>query len=305
MKIVVAGATGFVGKALTEKLSGSGHEVFVLTRSVQEVVRETGGKTLVPWDGKTSGDWAAYLDGADAVINLAGENIAAQRWTAARKQEIVSSRVDATRVIVKAIGQARKKPAILINASAVGYYGNVPDLELTEASGRGEGFLAETCEQWESEARKAEPLGVRVILARLGPVLGEKGGMLSKMIPPFRFFMGVLPGTGRQWIPWVHRDDVINIFLFMLEHPELSGPVHVTGPIPMTMSEFCSALAKVLDRPCGFPVPGFLLRMFLGDRAAIVLASQRALPQKLLQAGYEFRYFLLRPALESILKKRA
>ena len=303
MKIILAGGTGFIGKALCQKILEAGHEVILLTRQVKG--GGTAGEAWAVWDGKTSGDWATFLDGADAVINLVGENIAAKRWTVEQKLKIVSSRMDATRALVKAIGEARKRPATLINVSAVGYYGDIPDQELTEKSSRGEGFLAETCAQWESEARKAEPLGVRVILARLGPVLGEKGGMLSQMIPPFRFFMGAPLGTGRQWIPWVHRDDVIGSFLFMLEHPELSGPVNVTAPGLTTMAEFCKVLAKVLRRPCWFPVPGFLLKIFLGDRSMIVLAGQKALPQKLLDAGYQFQYVSLPQACVSILKERA
>jgi NAD dependent epimerase/dehydratase family enzyme len=340
MKIVLAGATGFIGKALRERLLSAGHELIVLTRRENSKpgfesgsgAASMGREAFVSWDGKNPGDWAAHLDGADAVINLSGENIAAKRWTPARKQKIVSSRVDATRAIVNAIAHAKQKPALLINASAVGYYGPCPrssrkvdkdrpipptwrrddkywdgdaaDLELTEASPRGPGFLAETCGVWESEARKAEPLGVRVILARLGPVLGDRGGMLSKMLPPFRFFMGAPLGTGRQWIPWVHRDDVAGAFLFMLEHRELSGPVNVTAPAPATMAGFCRELAKVLRRPLWFPVPSFILQRLMGEMAEIVLSSQKALPLRLLQAGYRFRHPDLAKALKAILQKR-
>lgn len=331
MKIILAGGTGFIGKALRQRLLAAGHEVIVLVRAVR--TSETERETFVEWDGKICGEWAAWVDGADAVINLAGENIAAKRWTPSRKEAIISSRVDATRAIVKAIGSARKKPAALINVSAVGYYGpcpissrkvdkdrpippwwrrgdkywdgDVPDRELTETAGRGEGFLAETCGHWEAAAREAEMFGTRVVLARLGPVLGDQGGMLPKMMLPFRFFLGAPLGTGRQWIPWVHRDDVTGAFLFMLEHREFSGAVNVTAPVPMRMSEFCSILAQILHRPCWFPVPGLLLKMFLGEMAGIVLEGQRALPQKLLAAGYEFRYGALGPALVSILKKGA
>jgi hypothetical protein len=351
MKIVIAGATGFIGKALRKKFLAAGHEVTLLVRHAG--AGETELEKFVAWDGRTAGDWAKHLDGADAVINLAGENIASKRWTAARKAALLSSRVDATRAIVQAIGAAREKPVVLINASAAGYYGPCPissrkvdkdrpnfnfveiekywdrpcprssrnvkgvrppqafkgsdpfcDVELTETSPRGGGFLSETCVRWESEARKAESPGVRVVLARFGPVLGEKGGMLAKMLPPFRFFMGAPLGSGRQWIPWVHLDDVAGIFLFLLEHPEISGPVNVTAPAPATMSGFCVALAKVLGRPCWFPVPAFLLRLFLGEMATVVLGSQKAMPAKLLQAGYRFRYPELPAALEAILKDR-
>ena len=300
MKIVLAGGTGFIGKALRRELLSAGHELVVLTRQAQagEAERET----LVAWDGKTAGVWAAHLEGADAVINLAGENIAAKGWTAERKEVLLSSRVNATRAIVTAIGQVRAKPSVLINVSAVGYYGDTADEVLTETSVRGQGFLAETCELWESEARKAEPFGVRVILARLGPVLGEQGGMLSKMIPPFRFFVGAPLGSGRQWIPWVHRDDVIGAFLFMLGCREFSGPVNITAPFPVTMKDLSRALAGVLHRPCWFPAPGCLLRMVLGEMSSIILSSQKALPQKLLKAEYRFRYEHLSAALAAIFR---
>lgn len=301
MKIILAGATGFIGKALREKFLRAEHDLVVLTR--RSMAGERGRETFGVWEGRGHGDWVAHLDGADAVINLTGENIAAKRWTQEQKQRILSSRVDATRAIVNAIGLAKQKPALLINASAVGYYGDVPDQELTEFSAKGTGFLADTCGHWETEACKAESFGVRVILARLGPVLGEKGGMLSRMLPPFWFFMGAPLGTGRQWIPWIHRDDVTEAFLFMLEHGNLSGPVNVTAPAPVTMTGFCKGLAKALHRPLWFPVPSFILKGLMGEMSAIVLSSQKALPQKLLEAGYRFGYPGLEESLQVILKK--
>lgn len=330
MKIVLAGGTGFVGRALRARLLESGHALTVLTR--QAGAGENGPEKLISWDGKTRGDWTACLDGANAVINLAGENIATKRWTPSRKQEILESRVNATRAIVEAIKAVRQKPSLLINASAVGYYGpcprssrkadkdrpnfqnleidkywdgDDPDLELTEKNPQGEGFLAETCAQWEAEARRAEPLGVRVILARLGPVLGENGGMLAKMLPSFRCFLGAPLGTGRQWIPWVHRDDVTEIFIFLLGRKDLSGPVNVVAGAPATMNAFCLALAKVLRRPCWPRVPSFFLRMFMGEMAAIVLSSQKVMPERLLNAGYRPRYRDLTAAISGILKTTA
>ena len=303
MKIVIAGGTGFVGKAIRQKLLSAGHEVIVLTRKVGMAATEK--EQFVAWDTRTAGPWAACLDGADAVINLAGENIAAGRWTTARKRKILSSRVDATRAIVNAVLGARKKPSVLVNASAVGFYGDIPDAALMDESVRGSGFLAETCERWEAEARKAEGSGTRVVLARLGPVLGGKGGMLSGMIPLFLFFMGAPLGTGRQWIPWIHLEDVAGIFLFLIERGDFSGPVNVTSPEPATMKTFCSALAKVLRRPCWFPVPGVLLKRVLGEMSAVILSSQKAFPAKLIRAGYSFRYPDLSRALGAILEKSA
>ncbi|MEI7751360.1 MAG: TIGR01777 family oxidoreductase [Candidatus Omnitrophota bacterium] len=303
MRIVLAGGTGFIGRALKQKLLSAGHEVVVLTRKSSAGAKAR--ESFVAWDGRNTGEWAASLDGADAVINLSGENIAAKRWTPEQKQKILASRVDATRAIVNAIGLARQKPALLINASAVGYYGDAGNRELTEARARGAGFLAETCESWETEARKAERLGVRVILARLGPVLGEKGGMLSKMLPPFRFFLGAPLGTGKQWISWVHQEDVTGALLFMLEQGDLSGPVNVTSGVPATMKDFCRTLAKILSRPSWPPVPSIFLKMLMGEMATIILASQKVLPLRLLEAGYHFRYPDLSAAFAAILKENA
>lgn len=301
MKIILAGGTGFIGKALRKEFLATGHEVTVLTRGGNSVENEK--EKFIVWDGKTEGDWAAHLEGAGAVINLSGENIAVKRWTSARKEAILSSRIDATRAIVSAIGKLKNKPAVLINASAVGYYGDNLDAELTEAAACGKGFLAEICERWEEEARKASAYGVRVVLARFGPVLGDHGGMLAKMVLPFRFFAGAPLGSGRQWIPWVHREDAARAFCFLLEHRGLSGPVNITAPVPATMKEFSQALAETLHRPLWFPVPAFFIKALLGEMAAVVLSSQRAVPQKLLQAGYDFKYPGLSGALKAIFSK--
>lgn len=299
MKVVLAGGTGFVGRVLRRELMTVGHEVTMLNRGSIVAERER----CVHWDGKTLGEWANFLDGADAVINLAGENIASKRWTPSRKQRLISSRVNPTRAIVNAIAQAKRRPLVLINASAVGYYGDAGDLELADEDPMGAGFLATTCDCWETEALKARSLGVRVVLARLGPVLGEQGGMLSRMVPPFRFFMGMPLGTGKQWIPWIHIEDAVNAILFVLSRENISGPVNITSGAPVTMKEFCHTLARVLRRPCGPPLPSFLLRMLMGEMAAIVLSSQRAFPRKLLNAGHRFQYQDLFTALSVILKK--
>lgn len=303
MKIVLAGGTGFIGTTLRRKLISAGHEVIVLTR--QAATEGTEREVFVAWDAKTSGDWASRLDGVDAVINLAGENIAGERWTPVRKQKIISSRVDATRAIVNAIAQAKQKPAVLINASAVGYYGDADDRELTEKDPEGTGFLAATCNQWETEAHKVEPLGVRLVVFRLGPVLGEQGGMLSKMIPPFLFFVGAPLGTGKQWISWVHIEDVIGAIFFALSSSEISGSLNIASGTPVTMKEFCHVLARALRRPCWPSLPSFFIRMMLGEMAAIILSSQRVIPRKLLEAGYLFRHTDLSRAFEAILKKSA
>ncbi len=285
MKIILAGGTGFIGTPLRKKLLEEGHEVMVLVREVQESPSDAA--KYMPWDGRSP---QTKIEAADAIINLAGENISARPWTPAQKEKILRSRIEATKALVLTIGQMKKKPSILINASAIGYYGDVPSGEVTEQSPRGRGFLAEVCEAWEAEAKKAEALGVRVVLARLGVVLGPGGGMLGKIVPPFRFFTGGPLGSGEQWISWVHIEDLIRIFLFILGSSGFSGAVNVTAPIPVPMKDFCKALGRVLKRPSWLPVPGFLLKFFLGELSEALLSGQKALPVRLRQAGYVFQY---------------
>jgi hypothetical protein len=253
------------------------------------------------WDGVRSGAWAGEIEDADAVINLAGEPIAAKRWSPARKQKILRSRIDPTRALVEAIHAARKKPGVLINASAVGYYGDVPDGAVSEDHPGGSGFLADTCERWEREALIAREAGVRVALMRIGIVLGEGGGALSKMLLPFRFLVGGPLGTGSQWFPWIHSDDVVGAFVHVLLTPDLDGPINTTAPEPVTMKQFCFALGNVLRRPSWVSFPAPLLRTIMGEMAVMVLSGQKAVPQKLLASGYNFRHSNVLGALEAVL----
>lgn len=304
MKIVLAGATGFIGTPLRDELLVRGHQLIVLSHlsAGHKASEKRNCELFVPWDGRTLGEWARFVDGAGAVINLSGENIAAKPWTPEQKQKILASRVNATRAIVQAIEKAQTRPKSLINVSAVGYYGDVPTGEVTEQAPRGQGFLAEVCERWENKARQAESFGVRVVLPRFAPVLEKNGGMLAKMLFPFRFFVGGPLGPGRQGMPWVHREDVIRAFVFMLDNPLLSGPVNVAAPDIVTMKEFCKVLGKTLHRPSWLPVPAFMLRRIMGEMADMVLFSQRVIPQKLFQAGFVFRYPDLTRALRAILQ---
>lgn len=305
MKIVLTGATGFIGMPLRDALIARGHQLIVLSLhsrgGVASEVRN--GELFIPWDGRTAGDWARFVEGSDAVINLAGENLAAKPWTSQQKQKILFSRIHATQAIVLAIEKAQKKPRCLISASAVGYYGDTNGKEVSEESLCGRGFLAEVCERWEAEARRAEVFGVRVVLPRLAPVLERNGGMLSKMLLPFRLFLGGPLGSGCQGVPWVHREDVIQSFLFMLENPSLSGPVNVVAPGAVTMKQFCAVLGKTIHRPSWFPVPAWALRLLMGEMADMVLFSQQVIPRKLLQAGYLFRYPDLKKTLDSIINE--
>jgi len=305
MRILLAGGTGFLGQPLVRRLVQEKHQVIILTRNPDHARSVgTGQAQLERWDARTVGPWAQRVEESDAVINLAGESLGAGRWTEARKARIINSRVEATRAIVSAIEGARKRPRVLINAGAVGYYGHVESEVVTESHPKGADFLANVVARWEEEASVAEAYGVRVVRLRMGIVLEKDGGALKRMMLPFKFFVGGTLGSGRQWLPWIHRDDVLNIILFALEHTELSGPMNLAAPEPVTMKEFCRALGKAMRRPSWVPVPPFLLRIALGEMADMVLTGQRAVPSKLEAAGYKFLYPRLDGALRAIFHTR-
>jgi len=298
MKIVISGGTGFIGSALVQTLLKESNSVIVLTRNPKKASSDF--LHYEVWDGMSQGAWSNTLEGADAVINLAGESLAERLWTQNQKQRIMASRIDATRALVEAIAGADEKPHTFINASAVGYYGNVGEGEVTEESLRGEGFLADVCERWEGEAFEAGKLGTRVIVTRFGLVMEKDGGVLRKLLFPFRFFAGVVPGTGRQWVSWVHRDDVVGAILFALKERNLSRSVNVVAPEPVRMGELCHTLAGVLGRPCWGSVPPLFIRLALGEMGSIVLDGQKVAPQKLESRGYRFLHPALLPALEAM-----
>lgn len=300
MKIVLAGATGFIGQRLVRQLQQEGHSLTLLTR--HRPAPNQPNNTFALWDAKTVGDWARHIDGADAVINLAGEPIAAKRWTHAQKERILSSRLNATGAIVDAIAKAAKKPEVLINASAVGYYGDVKKEEVTESHPPAEDFLGTTCARWEQAAREAERSGVRVVLVRTGIVLEQNGGALKKMLLPFRLFAGGPLGTGDQWFPWIHIDDEVGAIVFALANKNLSGPVNLAAPEPATMREFCKAMGRAMGRPSWAPVPGFALQILLGEMSTMLLGGQKVVPKKLQEAGYRFKFPQLDVALRDALK---
>jgi len=305
MKIIVAGGSGFIGKALIQNLLAQKHTVVLLTRSQKANQPPARGAVHVAqWDGENLGKWTEQLEGADAVVNLSGESIAAKRWTAPQKRKIVESRIRTTRAIVKAISQTKAKPKLLINASAIGFYGNVEQGDVTESHPKGKGFLAETCSQWEEEAIKAETAGIRVIRLRIGVVLEKGGGALARMLPPFRFFMGGPLGSGKQWFPWIHREDLVGLIIFLVTHPSAAGAVNATAPNPVTMKELCQTLGNVMRRPSWAPVPAFVLKVLLGEMAEnMLLTGQKVVPAKATDLGFPFKYPVLRDALEDILKR--
>ncbi|MBI5244901.1 MAG: TIGR01777 family protein [Elusimicrobia bacterium] len=298
MKIILAGGTGFIGQAISARLVGAGHEAVVLTRSRCPAL--PAGARAASWDPPKPGPWEAEFDAADAVINLAGTPIAAGRWTEKRKLRILQSRICATRAVVMAAGKAARRPKTLVNASAVGYYGDVPEGDAAEEHPRGSGFLADVCACWEEAASQAADFGLRVALLRTGIVLGRDSGALSRMLPPFKLFIGGPLGSGRQWMPWIHRQDAVEAVLFLLENP-VSGPVNLAAPHPARMEEFCRALGRALGRPSFVRVPAFALQLLIGEMAEILLTGQRAVPKKLVGAGFKFRYPELDAALADIL----
>ena len=294
MRIVIAGGSGFLGSGLVSSFRTDGHGVVILTRRP----RRPGDQA---WDpALPTGDWVSAVDGADAVINLAGEPLDAGRWTKERKGAILESRVAATRALVAAIAKAVHPPAVLINASAVGVYGAHASEPLTEAAPPGSDFLASVCVAWEAQAVKASRTS-RVVMLRTGLVLDGHGGALPKLALPFHFFAGGRVGSGEQYWSWIHRDDWTRMVRWALDTQTVSGPLNLTAPHPVTNREFARTLAKVLNRPALAPAPAFALRLMLGEMAdALILSGQKVLPEKAVERGFEFRYSDLEPALRAI-----
>lgn len=307
MKVAITGATGFVGTRLVEQLS-PGDSILVLTRNRDRAMRVFPKQNFpnlefVAYTPQQSGDWQNAIAGCDAVVNLAGAPIAEERWTGQRKQEILNSRKVGTEKIVEAIAMANPKPQVLVNASAIGYYGTSETATFDETSSPGNDFLAQVCQDWENEAQKVQDTGTRLVIIRTGIVLGM-GGALAKMLTPFQLFAGGPIGSGRQWFSWIHRDDLVNLILAALQRSDLEGAYNGTAPNPVRMNELCQVLGQVLNRPSWLPVPDFALQLLLGDGAKVVLEGQQVLPKRILASGFEYQYSSLKSALEQILKSR-
>jgi len=304
MQIVMTGGTGFIGRSLCAALCQEGHRVTLVTRRREDAQRLCSSTvTAVEWNGREAGAWEHCLEGADAVVNLAGAPIADGRWTETRKRLLTESRVLTTRLLVEAMSRRSSKPRTLVSASGIGYYGASDDRVLDESAARGQGFLADLCLEWETEARRAAEFGVRVVMLRTGMVLEQDGGALPKMLLPFRLFTGgpIMPGT--QWVSWIHRRDHIGLTQWALSTPSVSGPVNVVAPEAVTMNRFCEGLGRVLHRPSWLPVPGFALHLALGELGTLMTRGQRVNPAKALSRGYVFHYPKLEPALQAILTK--
>jgi uncharacterized protein (TIGR01777 family) len=296
MRIAISGASGTIGRRLLRQLAADGATLYALGRRAAPNL--PAGARSFAWDPPREEPPATALD-VDAVIHLAGENVA-QRWTAEARRRILESRVEGTRNLVRAMARLARKPAVLICASATGYYGSRGDETLDESSAPGSGFLADVCRAWESEALAAEALGMRVVRMRTGVVLDPGGGALPRMLPPFRMGAGGRLGSGRQWMPWIHRDDLTALFRFALDG-SLAGAVNAVAPDPATNASFTRALARALGRPALIPVPAFALRALFGEMAGMLLDSQRVVPRQAEAAGFRFRFPQLESALSELL----
>jgi len=299
MRVAITGSTGLVGSGVVASLSAAGHEVVRLVRSVPAP-----GENAVRWDPKRGEIDAPGLEGQDAVVHLAGENIASGRWNAARKAAVRDSRVNGTRLLCDTLAGLARPPKTIVCASAIGYYGDRGADVLTEESPPGAGFLPGVCREWEAAAEVLVRMGIRVVALRIGVVLSPKGGALSRMLPPFRAGLGGVIGNGRQYVSWVALDDLVGIVLHALQCEKLRGPVNAVAPVPVTNRELTEALGKVLSRPTLLPVPAFALRLALGEMAeALLLASTRVTPRRLEETGYRFLFPELPGALRHLLAK--
>lgn len=301
MNVVIFGGTGSLGRALIKDLLSDNHQVYVVTRNRQSAANKVAGNVaIIEWDYNSPLSSVYRFKDLDAVINLAGKSIGDQRWTDSVKQEILESRIKTTHAIVAAINDRSIQPKVFINASAVGYYGPREE-QMSENDAAGSDFLAEVCRKWESEAYKVQSGSTRVVTVRIGVIL-ENHGALRKMALPFKFYLGGPLGNGTQWLSWIHKQDLIRMFRFIVEHEEVIGSVNGTSPNPVRMKVFSKVLGEVLRKPSWFPVPEFLLKIVLGQMSEMLLHGQRAIPEKIVAAGFEFRFSELKPAITDALQ---
>jgi uncharacterized protein len=298
-KVIIAGASGVIGRALCRNLCKD-YEIIALSRDAKRAGWSIGDfAKIIEWDGRTTGTWFQQANSALAIINLAGENVSSGRWNNSKKVGILQSRLYAARAIIAAVRQVEIKPSLVIQASAIGYYGPSGDKDLNENSAPGKGFLADVCKQVELCAEQIKNLDVRLAVIRTGVVLGSAGGALPKLVKPFKFFLGSYPGSGKQWFSWISLDDYIAVVRFILENDNQQGVFNLTSPQPVIMKDLCKEIGRVLHRPCWFEIPDFILRSALGEIAdEMLLSGQKVLPEKLLAAGFEFKY----PEIEKALK---
>lgn len=300
-RVLITGGTGLIGRALSASMAGDGYEVVVLSRSPERAAGLPPGVRAARWDGRTAAGWGALADGACAVVNLAGEGIADSRWTGERRRRIADSRLSAGQAVVEAVELAREKPRVLLQASGVGFYGNLLEGSASENRPAGRDYLARLAVEWEASTRRVEAMGVRRVILRTGIVLSSDGGALPRMMLPFRFFIGGRVGSGRQWMSWIHIADEVGAIRFLIENPKAVGAFNLSAPNPVTNADFGRSLGRRLRRPVVMPTPEFLLRLLYGEMADVLLNGQRAVPRRLTHLGYAFRFAEIDAALGDIL----
>ena len=301
MRILITGGTGIIGRALAIHLVGRGHHVIVLSREPEKSTGLPDEVRIERWDALTANGWGSLADGAGALVNLAGENMAAGRWTPERKRHIRESRLNAAKAVVQAIETVTNKPRVVVQASGIGFYGDCGDDEVTEKTPPGNDFLARFAVEWERSTSHLQDLGVRWLAIRTGVVLSSEGGALGRMILPIRYFYVRRFGSGCQWFPWIHIADEVAAIRFLIENEAAHGPFNLAAPNPVTNAVFSKRLGEGLGRSVPIPIPSLLLRMFLGEMATVLLYGQRAVPQRLSQMGFTFRFPDIDIALQDLL----
>lgn len=300
MRVIIAGGTGLIGRALTASLLEDGHEVIVLSRSAAAPVDFPGEARLVRWDGRSAEGWGQLINEADALVNLAGQNLSSGRWTSKRKQSILSSRVNAGKAFVQALQQADKLPAVLVQASGAGHYGVENPALLDENAPIGNDFLAGITKHWEDSTLPVEAMGLRRVIIRSGVVLSRTGGALWLMLLPFRLFVGGPLGKGDQWLSWVHIEDEVRAIRFLIENPEAKGAFNISAQA-VSNKQFANAAGKIMRRPSFIRVPAFMLRLVLGEMSTMVLEGQRASSKKLTDLGFRFKFHEIESALKDLI----
>lgn len=308
MRIIIAGGSGLIGRELTSALSAAGDEVIILSRNPEMVKGMPTGVSTLQWDGKTVQDWGQQIEISDVVVNLTGENLSGEgflpsRWTKERKLRLVQSRVNSGKVLAKAIDMAKTKPSVFVQASGIGFYGTQQDKPLTEGDSGGNDFSANLCKEWEASSQPVEIIGMQWVVIRNGVVLSTKGGALPLLLLPYKLFVGGRLGNGDQIYSWIHIADEVNAIKFLIRDNQAKGVFNLTSPNPITNDEFGRTIGKVMKRPHYFPIPAFAMRLAFGEVSSMVLEGQKVLPQKLLDAGYMFKFPGLEDALKNLLKK--
>jgi|TARA_B100000315_G_scaffold53492_1_gene47840 hypothetical protein len=302
MRVLITGGSGLIGRALTTDLARNGNEVIILSRRPERITGLPAGVRTEGWDGRTTERWHSLVDGAGAIVNLAGENIGSGHWTEGRKRSILQSRLNAGQAVIQSIKAVTNKPNVVIQASGTGYYGPCGNGEIPEEAPPGHGFLARLAVDWESSTVPLEELGVRQAIIRTGVVLSTEGGALPRMLLPFRFYAGGRLGNGRQWFPWIHITDEARAIRFLIENKSACGPFNLTAPFPLTNAAFSHLLGQRLRRPSLMATPEFALRLFFGEMATVLLDGQRAIPKRLLELGFTFQFPKASLALKDLLR---